>query len=647
MHPIILRHLEALKLEAEHERAEFREQVLHTPLEVRQKAGRTWYPVELEEESFSPEGHLRLTVRRADDRLPSSFDAGQAAALFVNLARPGKPNPLVQGVITQANNLQLTIQLGVEDLPEAFYDGRWGVDAYFDETTVRLTDEATRRAGTAHNSRLAELRDVLLGDLEPRLGPAIPFDHPRLNPSQNAAVALCLRSLDVAAIHGPPGTGKTTTLVQLLVAVLKAEGQALVCAPSNTAVDDLATKLTDAGVAVLRVGSAARAGEAVQRLTLDRQLATHPDYDRVRKFKKEAVAMRRQAAKFRRTYARGEREAQFQQARLLLQAARDLEKHVVTQTLARIQVFVGTPVALASAPFLQHRTFGTVFIDEAAQLLGPMAWLVVEKAHRVVLAGDPLQLPPTVKSREAQRLGLGQSLMEVFLEHTPQPAAHSVLLNEQHRMHAAIMAYPNHKLYGGQLRAHPSVAGAVLSDRSTHPTLTLPIEWIDTAGAGYDEHFDPAAASFGNPAEARFVLNHLAELAAAWHQLHPALPLTAGIIAPYKHQVRILQGACRRHPGLASHPNLHISIDTVDGFQGQERDVVYISLTRSNPEGQIGFLTELRRMNVAITRARRKLVLIGDSATAGCHPFYAELIAFIEGQHGYSTIWEWPEALAD
>jgi superfamily I DNA and/or RNA helicase len=274
-----------------------------------------------------------------------------------------------------------------------------------------------------------------------------------------------------------------------------------------------------------------------------------------------------------------------------------------------------------------------------------MAWLVIEKANRVVLAGDPLQLPPTVKSRDAQRLGLGQSLMEIFLAQTPNPETHSVLLNEQHRMHAAIMAYPNRQLYGGQLRAHPSVAQAVLSDRSTDPVLTQPIEWIDTAGAGFDEHFDPAAASFGNPAEARFLLNHLQGLATEWQRLHPDDTLAVGIIAPYKHQVRTLQLACRSHPSLANHPAIRISIDTVDGFQGQERDVIYISLTRSNPEGQIGFLTELRRMNVAITRARRKLVLIGDSATAGCHPFYEQLISYIETQNGYSTVWNWPQAL--
>ncbi|RZK19560.1 MAG: IGHMBP2 family helicase, partial [Hymenobacter sp.] len=462
-----------------------------------------------------------------------------------------------------------------------------------------------------------------------------------LNESQLAAVRHVQAAQDVAIIHGPPGTGKTTTLVQAILETIRRERRVLVCAPSNTAVDLLTEKLAERGVNVIRMGNPSRVSDLLLEHTLDAQVMAHKRYGELRSMRQTAEQYREEASKHVRNFGWEEREQRRhlkEEARALHQEADGLERYITEDLLEQVQVITCTLVG-ASNRNIRHLTYETVFIDEAAQALEPGCWIPIAKAQRVVLAGDHQQLPPTVKSEKAAKEGLRETLFEKCIKRQPEA---SRMLTVQYRMHEQIMAFSSEQFYDGRLTAAPTVAHNGLEAYDLRFAPDLPVEFLDTAGFGFLEITIPESRSTANPEEADLLLKRLAQLLEPYDAAdHEGDPLSVGVIAPYRAQINYLKDAVEENDelsGLMLHRQL--SVGTVDSFQGQERDVIAISLTRSNSHGEIGFLSDIRRMNVGMTRARKKLLLVGDSSTLGSHPFYKAFLDYVERVGGYRTAWE-------
>ncbi|MBC7920996.1 MAG: AAA family ATPase [Ferruginibacter sp.] len=631
--------LSLLDLEREEDLAHYQNLLLRTPLTERRRQGTSWYPVVVTESGFGTGGNLFLEVEKTSDQLSSAhFQPGRPVSLFSNATGGKGSTNFLNGTITAARPRTLRIAFRTDDLPDWIDDGKLGVDLLFDETSYQEMRAAVNLVLAAKGNRLAELREILLGHQPPRFRrPDPPAVAQGLNDSQRRAVDTVLAAEDVAILHGPPGTGKTTTLVVAVAQTLQRENQVLVCAPSNTAVDLLTEKLAARGLSVLRLGNPGRVSEELQRFTLDARIAADKHFPRIRQLRRQADEHNRLAHQYKRSFGSQEREQRQRavaEARSLSKEADALEKYLVESQLNGAQVITATLVGAANR-LLRGRHFSTVFIDEAAQALEPATWIPVTKADRVVFAGDHQQLPPTVKSAKAAAAGLGQTLFEKGIQRTPA----GVLLPTQYRMHAQIMQFSNEQFYQNQLRADDSVKEAVLGEGDY---AEPPVEFIDTAGCGFEEQPDAESGSIANPDEARLLFRHLS---AFWENLvgfHPALltpTLNVGLISPYKAQVETLKTLFAQQPPLAAYA-AHFTIQTIDGFQGQEREVVYISLVRSNGKNEIGFLRDLRRMNVALTRARKKLVVIGDSATLSAHPFYRAFLDYVDRIGAYRSAWE-------
>jgi predicted DNA helicase len=415
----------------------------------------------------------------------------------------------------------------------------------------------------------------------------------------------------------------------------------MVCAPSNTAVDLLTEKLTERGVNVIRMGNPSRVSDLLLAHTLDARVTAHPSYSKMRAMRQTADQYRITASEYVRNFGfeeRQQRQLLKEEARSLFQAADDLERFITTDVLESVQVIACTLVG-ASNRNLRHLTFETVFIDEAAQALEPGCWIPIAKGERVILVGDHHQLPPTVKSEKAAREGLRETLFEKCIKRQPTTAR---MLTVQYRMHEQIMAFSSEQFYDGQLEAHLSVLHAGLEDYDRRFAPDLPVEFLDTAGFGFLEITIPESRSTANPEEADLLLKRLAQLLEPYDQVaHAQNLLTIGVIAPYRAQINYLKDTIEENDalsGLLQHRML--SVGTVDSFQGQERDIIAISLTRSNNHGEIGFLSDIRRMNVGMTRARRKLLIVGDSSTLSAHPFFKELLAYVKRIGAYRTAWE-------
>ncbi len=502
-----------------------------------------------------------------------------------------------------------------------------------DDETARIRQrQALERAAAAKGDRLAELRRVLLGEAPPefaRPSDFTPLDE-SLNASQREAVRFALSASDVAAVHGPPGTGKTTTLVELIRQAVRRGNRVLVCAPSNLAVDNLLERLLAHGEHAVRLGHPARVLPQLREHTLDLMVDSHPDARQARKFAKEAFALFRKAAKWTRAKPEpGARRDMRQEARSLLADARRLEDQAVERILNAAPILCATATGLDPA-VLGGRRFDLLVLDEACQTTEPGCWIPLLRCDRVVLAGDHCQLPPTVLSQEAARQGFGVSLLERLIALYGDRVTR--LLDVQYRMHEAIMAFPSAEFYGGALRADVSVAGhrlCQLPGVRTEALTEAPVQFIDTAGASYDEEREPDGESRRNPQEAALVARKVRALLDAGVR-----PEDVAVIAPYAAQVRRLRELL---------PVAGLEIDSVDGFQGREKEAVVLSLVRSNTENEIGFLADVRRTNVALTRARRKLIVVGDSATLAALPFYRRLFEHFEAAGAYQTVWEEPE----
>ncbi|MEZ4919029.1 MAG: AAA domain-containing protein [Saprospiraceae bacterium] len=559
----------------------------------------------------------------------------------------------------------------------------------FDDRSYREMEKALEQVISAKGNRLSELRDILLGKkplrfldrsaLSPEqatrdelwawhdrytegLSPeavmpqhlfssSSPIDN-SLNESQKEAIQDILAARDIAVVHGPPGTGKTTTMVAAIQMLCARENTVLVTAPSNTAADLLTERLAEKGLLVVRIGNLSRIDEQVVRHTLDAQLANHPESKNLKKVKIQAAEYRRSARQFKRHFGaeeRREREHLKRQARELEEWSRTLENRIIDQIISGAQAVVCTLVG-AAHPFLQNYRFRTCIIDEAAQALEPAAWIPIIKSSRVILAGDPFQLPPTVKSQEANREGLSHTLIERCLEQFPEQVN---LLKVQYRMHQVIMGFSNSWFYQNALEAHPSVKERDLQEivPGLEDTET-PLLFIDTAGCGFDEQQAPShnasrRASRSNPEEALLIREHLLQLLKKFPD--GAYPEVA-VLSPYREQVNQLNQLVADDPVLKpllqatpgeEHAAPRLIVQTIDGFQGQERQVVYISLVRSNNRNEIGFLSDYRRMNVAMTRAQMLLVVVGDSATIGNNKFYQSFLDYVEKHGQYDTAWSY------
>ena len=620
--------LELLKIEQEEDRAQYREKVLGASIQERKKTGSTWYPIVIKESYYGTGERLILEIERPSDQfIPNLFQFGSVASLFSNFANEGKDNPCISGVVSlvRRNNIRLT--LFVDELPDWVDTGKLGIDLMFDESSYKEMAGALQQAMKAKNNRLAQLTEILLGAKEAVFEKETQLKFHGLNSVQCNAIQKIAAAKDVAIIHGPPGTGKTTTLVAAISHSLLTEKQVLVCAPSNNAVDLLTMKLHEAGVKVLRLGNPGRISEELQMLTIDSGISAHKDFKQIKEFKKMASEYKNMASKYKRQFGHAERQqrkAILDESRKLQAEAEKIESFIINDLIEKAQVITCTLVGSANY-MIRDRMYSTVFIDEAGQAPEPACWIPILRAERVVMAGDHQQLPPTIKSQKASKEGLMVTLFEKIIHR--QKA--DTMLEVQYRMNEKIMAFSNKKFYNNKLKADDSVKDKTISD-------SLAVEFIDTAGCSFNEEAGQGTSSLINKGESEILLKHLTLLL---EENILSDSNTIGIISPYKAQVHFLEQQTDESATFKK-MGKRLSVNTIDGFQGQERDLIYISLVRSNDDGEIGFLSDLRRMNVAMTRARKKLVIIGDSATLARHPFYKEMLEYMDSIEAYRSAWE-------
>lgn len=623
--------LDLLRIERNDDRQAYAKLTASSSAAERRANGLTWYPIAIRGTEIGRGDYLSVEVERTTHQdISHQLRFGSAAALFSNYDSADR----VEGTITYQGGNKLKITLKTDELPDWTRQGKLGIDLLFDENSYDEMQNALKQASKLQEKAIeGNLVRILTGEKAPSFNtetaaPAIPS----LNASQLVAVQKIVSAQELAIVHGPPGTGKTTTLVQAIKALLALDQkQILVVAPSNTAVDLLSEKLSEQGVNVLRVGNPARVSEKLMSLTLDSKIQEHSDNKEIKRLKKQAAEFKNMGHKYKRSFGRAEREqrkALFDEAHRIIRDADKIEKYIMDDVLSKAQVITATLVG-ANHYTVRDLKYHTVVIDEAGQALEPACWIPILKAQKLILAGDHCQLSPTIKSAEAARGGLAVTLLEKCVNLYPGAVT---LLQEQYRMNEAIMGYSSEVFYEGLLKAHASVANHLLFEGDT------PLHFIDTAGCGFDEKLEGTSST--NPEEASFLFKHLGKLVADLLEYYPIgdFPSMA-IISPYKQQVQIMKELLANSPDLLIYGD-KINVNTIDSFQGQERDLVYISMTRSNAEGVIGFLSDIRRMNVAITRARKKLVVIGDSATISQLPFYANFIKYAEARNAYQSAWE-------
>lgn len=615
---LYLQHLyEALQTEYEYEKEQFKQQTELMGLGRKIKRGMCWFPLHIGRSYYNALNQLVIEVERQEDKeIEHVFEYGRPVCFFTQDPL-GKLNYLnFTATVSYVDEDRMVVVLpGTEALASLQTDKTLGVQLYFDETSYRLMFEALKQVIGAKNNRLAELRDIFHGKQPTSSYSFQPIRFPWLNQTQEEAVNKVLHAKDVAIVHGPPGTGKTTTLVEAIYETLHRESQVLVCAQSNMAVDWISEKLTDRGVNVLRIGNPSRVNDKMLSFTYERRFESHPDYPQLwslRKAIRELYSQNRKGAN---------RESMHQKINALKDRATELEIRINETLFSEARVIACTLVSSANR-LLTGKKFGTLFIDEAAQALEAACWIPIRKADRVVLAGDHFQLPPTVKSPQALREGLGNTLMQAIANNQPDAVS---LLKLQYRMNDEIMRFPSEWFYGGMLQSAPEVKYRSILDFDT------PITWVNTEEMDCNEEFIGESYGRINKPEAELTISQLKEyITKIGRERFLGERIDVGVISPYKAQVQYLRQLIKKDAFFKPYRQL-ITVNTVDGFQGQERDVILISLVRANEKGEIGFLGDLRRMNVAITRARMKLIILGNAATLTCHSFYKKLYEYISG----------------
>ena len=664
-----------LQLEYYTEKEAFRKMTEQIGMRRKVKRGDAWFPLRIGKSFYNSLNQKSIEVfRTSDEEIDHNFEFGRPVMFFQVKNHPGEisshassqnaasssqgaassssaSNPKsikyfsFTGTVSYVDGDRMVINVPDSvSLLDLQTEEPIGVQLSFDETSYKLMFEALDRTMKAKNNRLAYLRDLFYSHQKAGRFSFEPMKFPWLNPTQERAVNEVLWAKDVAIVHGPPGTGKTTTLVEAINETLMRESQVLVCAQSNMAVDWISEKLVDRGINVLRIGNPTRVNDKMLGFTYERRFESHPDYPQL-------WAIRKAIRELRSNRKKGSESFHQKMDRLRSRAA-EIEIRINAELFGEARVIACTLVGSAHR-LLEGMKFGTLFIDEAAQALEAACWIPMRRASRVILAGDHCQLPPTVKSIAALRAGLGKTLMERIAENKPEVVT---LLKIQYRMNEDIMRFSSDWFYGGQVESAPQIKYRSILD------YDHPISWIDTSNEenqitieGEEAPEDsasnssPASAanqnsdlnfkeqfvgeSFGriNKAEAELTLLTLAEyFTKIGKQRVLGDSIDVGIISPYRAQVQYLKKLIKKYEFFKPYRRL-ISVNTVDGFQGQERDVILISLVRSNDEGQIGFLKDLRRMNVAMTRARMKLIILGNKDTMTKHPFYKKLWEYVEG----------------
>lgn len=616
--------LQLLQQEYEYEKEMFWDSTHKADVPRKVQQGICWYPVRIGASRYNSLNQLTVDVFRVEgEDVEHNFEYGRPVCFF-RLKENGELVYLdCPAAISYVQDNRMVIALSeAQMLAVLNREEGWGVQLYFDDTSYKMMFAALRKVMLANNDRTAYLRDVLLGNLPAGFRDLLPMRFPWLNASQENAVNRVLAAREVAIVHGPPGTGKTTTLVEAVFETLHRENQVLVCAQSNTAVDWISEKLLDRGIPVLRIGNPTRVNDKMLAFTYERRFEAHEDYPELWSLRK---AIRELQSRIRGNGA-GKREQLRHQLSKLRHRALELEIRIHDDLFREARVIASTLVGAANR-LLEHRRFSSLFIDEAAQALEAACWIAISKADRVILAGDHCQLPPTIKCLEALRGGLGDTLMEKVVRRKPETVS---LLRMQYRMHEDIMAFPSHWFYHDRLLAAPEVRYRGILDYDNA------ITWIDTAALDFKEKNVADGTGRINLGEAGLLIRHLRSyMERIGEKRILDEHIDFGIISPYRAQVRYLRQLLYKEPFFRPFRSL-LTVHTVDGFQGQERDVVFVSLVRANEEGQIGFLRDLRRMNVAITRARMKLVILGDAVTLARHPFYKALYDYI-GQLNHSN----------
>ena len=628
-----------LQLEYSTEKEAFRQQTEQTGMARNVKRGDAWWPIKTDKSYYNSLNQLAIEVHRtADQDIEHNFEFGRPVLFFSSstslTSATSKNNDSdiryfrISGTVSyvDGDRMVITVPDGAPlvDLQSA---ENLGIQLSFDETSYRLMMEALDRA-IKGKGRLGYLRDLFYSRQKPETFVFPPMHFPYLNVTQEEAVNQVLRAKDVAIVHGPPGTGKTTTLVEAIREALMRENQVLVCAQSNMAVDWISEKLVDRGINVLRIGNPTRVNDKMLSFTYERRFEAHPDYPQLWAIRK--------AIRDLRAHRKRSDEKYHQKLESLKSRATELEIRINNELFGEARVIASTLVGSANRLLDGHK-FGTLFIDEAAQALEAACWIPMRRVSRVIFAGDHCQLPPTVKSIAALKAGLGKTLMERIVEMHPEAVT---LLKIQYRMNDEIMRFSSNYFYDGQVESAPDVKFRSILD------MDIPMTWIDTSEfkklleknekleedkrSLFQEEF--VGESFGrvNKAEAELTLlalqNYFNKIG---KQRLLDERIDVGIISPYRAQVQLLRRMLMKWEFFKPFRR-QISVNTVDGFQGQERDIIVISMVRSNGEGQIGFLRDLRRMNVAITRARMKLIILGDRETMTRHPFYRQLWQYIE-----------------
>ena len=611
-----------LQMEYVAEKEAFRKQTEEMGLQRKVKRGDAWFPLKMGKSYYNSLNQFVVEVFRQgdDDEIEHNFEFGRPVAFFRIDGKDKIKYFNFTGTVSYVDGDRMVVAVPDNgQLIDVQSAEQVGVQLFFDETSYKTMFDALDRVIKA-KGRLGYLRDLFYSHQKAETFSFAPLHFPYLNPTQEEAVNKVLWAKDVAIVHGPPGTGKTTTLVEAIYETLRRENQVLVCAQSNMAVDWISEKLVDRGVNVLRIGNPTRVNDKMLSFTYERRFEAHPDYDQL-------WAIRKAIRELRGHRKRGD-ERYHQKLERLKERATELEVRINAQLFGEARVIACTLVGSANR-LLDGQKFGTLFIDEAAQALEAACWIPIRKVSRVILAGDHCQLPPTVKSFAALKAGLGKTLMERIVENKPEVVT---LLKVQYRMNEEIMRFSSDWFYGNQVESAPEVKYRSILD------LDIPMTWIDTSefelpedgSLTFKEEF--VGESFGriNKAEAELTLlaleNYFKKIG---KERILDERIDVGIISPYRAQVQYLRRQLKKKEWVKPFRHL-ISVNTVDGFQGQERDIILISLVRANDEGQIGFLRDLRRMNVAITRARMKLIILGDASTMTRHPFYKKLYDYIE-----------------
>ena len=614
-----------LDIEYHTEKEAYRRQTETIGLQRKVKRGDAWFPIRGGKSYYNSLNQLVVEVFRTQDtEIEHNFEYGRPVCFFRmgNDPQGGTKISYFRQTCTvsYADGDRMVVIIPDNGMASEIQNGEnLGVQLFFDETSYKLMFEALDRVAAARGNRLAHLRDLFYSHQEAAHFTFAPIRFPWLNSTQEKAVNEVLRAKDVAVVHGPPGTGKTTTLVEAINETLRRESQVLVCAQSNMAVDWISEQLTDRGINVLRIGNPTRVNDKMLSFTYERRFEAHPDYPQLWSIRKAIRELRQQR----------KRSDSFHQKMDRLQSrATELELRIQAQLFGEARVIASTLAGSANR-LLDGQKYATLFIDEAAQALEAACWIAIRKASRVVLAGDHCQLPPTVKSLPALKGGLGKTLMERIVENKPEVVT---LLRVQYRMNEQIMRFSSDYFYEGKVETAPQVRHRGILD------YDIPMVWIDTSELDGKEEF--VGETFGriNKAEAALTIDTLVKyFAKIGRQRILDERIDVGVISPYRAQVQYLRRMISKNATLKPYRHL-IAVNTVDGFQGQERDIILISLVRANDEGQIGFLRDLRRMNVAITRARMKLIILGDTATLTQHPFYRKLHEHITAAAGYQDI---------